>query len=155
MEKEIHGAYRLGVWFQATRPFSFTASITPVLIGAALAMRSPLPVTWILFPVFLICALLIHAATNLISDYEDFRKGVDRAYTYGSSGVLVGGLLEPKQVKNAAYALFAAAFALRTAGWGSFYLAWRGWQAVIFIRSLRWVINTGRWVTYVSLFLWG
>lgn len=108
MGKERNRKNLLRIWLQATRPFSFTASITPVVIGAAWAIHAS-SVNWLLFPLFLVCAVLIHAATNLISDYEDFRKGVDHAYTYGSSGVLVQGLLRPAQVKKAAYVLFAAA----------------------------------------------
>lgn len=118
---------RLTVWFQASRPFSFTASITPVFIGAAWAAKSSWPVSWFLLPVFLVCVVLIHAATNLISDYVDFKKGVDREYTFGSSGVLVQGLLMPGQVRKAAYVLFAVALAL-----GLCIVAQRGWGMLLF-----------------------
>jgi 1,4-dihydroxy-2-naphthoate polyprenyltransferase len=103
---------RFSLWLRTTRPFSFTASITPVIIGASLAHQSNMPVQWHLLPLFLICALLLHAATNLISDYSDYKKGVDREYTLGSSGVLAHGLLTAQAVKVGANVLYAVAFIL-------------------------------------------
>lgn len=117
---------RLAVWFEAIRPFSLTASVTPVLIGAAQASRSGQVVAWGLFPVFLLCAFLFHAATNLISDHVDYKKSVDRIYTYGSSGVLVQRKLRPEEVKTAAYALYAIGFLL-----GLFIVAERGWGLLL------------------------
>ena len=110
------------LWFQASRPFSFTASITPVLIAAAWAWRSEFPVRWILFPLFLLCALLLHAATNLISDYVDYTKGVDREDTFGSSGVLVRNQLKPEAVRAGAYGVYGAALVI-----GLVIVSYRGW----------------------------
>jgi 1,4-dihydroxy-2-naphthoate octaprenyltransferase len=97
---------KLSIWLQAVRAFSFTASSIPVLLGAALALFYPGKVMWILLPIIYIAALLIHAATNLVSDYFDFIKDVDKDYTYGSSGVLVQGLLQPKSVLIGGLVLF-------------------------------------------------
>lgn len=41
--------------------------------------------------------ILFHAAGNLLSDYYDFKKGIDAPDTYGSK-TLTDGLLQPKQV---------------------------------------------------------
>ncbi len=102
----------LQIWFQAARPFTFTASVTPVLLGGVLALGRGHTADWFALPLFLICAVLFHAATNLISDYTDFLKGVDKDYTFGSSGVLVAGLLSPRQVKAGAHVLFGIGFVL-------------------------------------------
>lgn len=102
----------LRVWLTAIRPFSFTASVTPVLIGAALALSYPGEVYWFLLPLAVICSLLFHAATNLVSEYFDFKKGVDRPHTYGSSKVLVQELLTAREVLAGGLALFAAGFVL-------------------------------------------
>ena len=84
-------------WIQAVRAFSFTASVVPVLLGTVLGAFAgglhPL-----LGLVALIGAMAIHASANLIADYYDFRNGVDADDTYGSSGVLTGGLLTPQEV---------------------------------------------------------
>jgi 1,4-dihydroxy-2-naphthoate octaprenyltransferase len=100
---------RASVILQLTRPFSFTASILPVLVGAAAAASSAGPVSWWLLPLALAGAVLFHAATNVISDCVDFRTGVDRDDTMGSSGVLVGGLMSPRQAITVGLCLLAAA----------------------------------------------
>lgn len=102
----------MSIWMQAVRAFSFTASMVPVLVGAMLALEYPGEVKWWLFPLVVVCSLLFHSGTNLVSDYFDFQRGVDRKNTYGSSGVLVNGLLQPKQVLNAGLLMFGLGFLL-------------------------------------------
>ena len=116
----------LCIWIQAVRPFAFTASMVPVFLAAALAMRSDEPVRWGLFPLVVAASLLIHTGTNLINDYFDFRKGVDRPDTRGSSRVLVDGLLQPHQVLLAGLAAFAA-----TAAVGLIFIALCGWPILV------------------------
>ena len=102
----------LSIWVQAVRAFSFTASMVPVLVGAMFALSDEGEVRWWLFPLVVVCSLLFHAGTNLVSDYFDFQRGVDRKDTLGSSGVLVEGLLQPKRVLNAGLLMFALGFLL-------------------------------------------
>lgn len=116
----------LGVWFQATRPFSLTASVLPVVIGAVLAATADGPVDWPLFPLIVACSLLFHIGTNMVSDYFDYVKGVDRDETYGSSRVLTEGLLTPRQLLAAGILLFAVGFSL-----GLLLVAVRGWPIFI------------------------
>lgn len=99
----------ISIWFQAVRAFSFTASAVPVLLGAALAAFYPGKVMWILLPVVFVAGLLFHAATNLVSDYYDYKKEVDKDYTFGSSGVITAGLLPPKKVLYGGLILFCIA----------------------------------------------
>lgn len=99
------------IWFRATRPFSFTASVIPCVLGAMLALLvSNGSLSWYLFPFILVSSVLLHAATNLVSDYFDFIKGVDTKDSFGGSGVLTEGLLQPKQVFNMGILFFALAF---------------------------------------------
>ena len=116
----------LSVWFQATRPFSLTASVLPVVIGAVLAASAEGPVSWPLFPLIVVCSLLFHIGTNMVSDYFDYRRGVDRDETFGGSRVLVEGLLTPKQLLAAGVILFAIGFSL-----GLLLVAVRGWPIFI------------------------
>jgi len=116
----------LGVWFQAARPFSLTASVLPVVIGAVLAASAEGPVDWPLFPLIVACSLLFHVGTNMVSDYFDYRRGVDRDETFGSSRVLVEGLLTPRQLLAAGILLFAVGFSL-----GLLLVAVRGWPIFI------------------------
>lgn len=106
---------------QAVRAFSFTASMVPVFVGAMLALAYEGTVRWSLFPLVVVCSLLFHGGTNLVSDYFDFQRGVDRKDTFGSSGVLVNRLLQPRQVLHAGLLLFALGCVL-----GLILLAYRG-----------------------------
>lgn len=136
---------RVSIWTQAVRPFSFTASMIPVILGAILTLSYPGDVAWQLFPLVVICSLLYHAGTNLISDYFDFQRGVDRNYTFGSSRVLVEGLLTPGQILAAAWILFGIATIL-----GFILIAVRGLPMLILgvVGLLGGYLYTGRPIGY-------
>ncbi len=102
------GQRTAAAWLQATRPFSFTASIVPVLLGTVLGAFAGGFHPW-LAVVALVGGLAIHAGANLVSDYYDFRNGVDAEDTYGSSGVLTGRLLTPQEVFLGGLVAFAIA----------------------------------------------
>lgn len=114
---------RLSIWWQASRAFSFTASVIPVTVGAAVAVAEGRQVLWWLFPFVVVSSVLLHAATNMTNDYFDFVNGVDKSDTKGSSGVLTSGLLQPEELKKGAYLLFFLASLL-----GSVIIWARGWQ---------------------------
>ena len=105
---------KASIWIQATRPFAFTASVTSVLVAAAAVfLIQPKPhVNWFLFPVVFLGAVLFHTSANLIGEYFDYMKSVDRSDTYGSSRVLVDGLLTPKEILFAGYSALALGFLL-------------------------------------------
>lgn len=113
------------LWMQAVRPFSFSASITPVLIGTALAYYEVGKFNFL----FLICALvggvLLHCGTNLVSEYFDLKAGADKPDTFGSSKVLVDKLLEPKAVLRGGLYCFAGSFLI-----GIFLTLNFGWMIV-------------------------
>lgn len=119
-----HG--QLKAWIQASRPFSFTASMTPVFLGAALVPFFEKTARWELLPLIAIASLLLHAATNMISEYYDFQKGVDRPDTHGGSRVIVDGLLSPKQVFWCSIILFGG-----TACIGLVFVAIHGWPILL------------------------
>ena len=100
--------------------------MVPVFLGAALALRGTWPVRWGLFPLVVLASLLIHAATNMVSEYFDYRKGVDRPETFGSSRALVDGLLTPRQVLLGGLAAFAL-----TAAIGLVFIAIYGWPILV------------------------
>lgn len=118
---EVKKVSRVRVWLQAIRVFSFPASIVPVFVGAALVIYYERPAAWGLFPLAIVCSVLLNAGANLVCDYFDFIKGVDEDYTYGSSKVIVEGLLEPKQVLTGGLIMLAAGAVL-----GLVFVAVRG-----------------------------
>ncbi|MBD3345405.1 MAG: 1,4-dihydroxy-2-naphthoate octaprenyltransferase [Chitinivibrionales bacterium] len=93
--------------FQALRAYSFPAMIVPIAAGAALSADDGISADWRLLPLILLSALAIHAGTNLVNDLEDFSRGVDNPEWPGSSGVLVLGLLTPRQIVLQALSCFA------------------------------------------------
>ena len=94
------------MWVQAVRPFSFTASIVPVLLGTVVAATQGMFIPGLLL-LTLLGAVAIQAAANLFSDYFDYRGGYDTPESYGSSGVLVRGILQPSEVFLAGLVLLA------------------------------------------------
>jgi len=103
---------KIRIWLQAIRPFAFTASVIPVTAGACVALILKISVAWAFFPLVLLCAMLFHAGTNVVSEYFDYKKGVDQKHTLGSSRVLVDRLADPKTVLRLGYILFAVGFLL-------------------------------------------
>ncbi len=87
----------IGIWWRAARPWSYTASAIPVLLGGIIAAYDGHANLW-LFLLTLIGAVSIHAGTNLINDYYDFRKGTDTEKSLGQGGAIQKGQLTPRQV---------------------------------------------------------
>lgn len=75
--------HTLKEWYLATRPWSFPASAMPVastvayLFWASQTMAGSPSVNWICTILALVGIILFHAGGNVISDYHDYRKGVD------------------------------------------------------------------------------
>lgn len=104
---------KMSLIMQGVRPFSFSASVVPMLVGAMYAWAYyEGEIIWWLLPVVFIAGVLLHSGTNLVSEYFDLKKGVDREDTFGSSRVLVEGHLDPKVLLNAGYLCFALGFLL-------------------------------------------
>ncbi|NOT53976.1 MAG: 1,4-dihydroxy-2-naphthoate octaprenyltransferase [Deltaproteobacteria bacterium] len=91
------GPSRWQAWVEASRPFSFTASVTPVLIGTVLAMIDG-PFFFGRFLLALIGSLFIQIGTNMINDYYDYVNGVDTPETLGPSQVIQRGLLTANEM---------------------------------------------------------
>lgn len=90
------------LWIRAVRPFSFTGSIIPVTLGATIAMKQDR----FLFGYYIlsvVAIVLLHAAVNLLSDYDDYENKVDTKDSYGSSGVILEKLLSSKQVRRGGF----------------------------------------------------
>jgi len=112
---------RLAVWWRATRPFSFTASFTPVLVGSAAAFHDHRFHPGV-FLVTLVAAVAIQAATNMINEFYDSVRGVDDPASVGPSGVIVHGLLSPRAVLAGGAVLLA--FAALLGLWLVFVAGW-------------------------------
>ena len=84
-------------WIEASRPFSFTASMTPVLIGSVLGALDG-AFWWGRFFLALFGALFIHIGTNMINDYYDHQSGVDTLESKSGSQVIQRRLLPAERL---------------------------------------------------------
>jgi 1,4-dihydroxy-2-naphthoate octaprenyltransferase len=101
---------KTSIYIQAVRAFSFPASMIPCLLGAMFALlMGNSNVTWYLMPFIVVSLLLLHSASNVISDVDDYRLGVDDKNTLGGSRVLPDNLLPPKKMFRFGLTLFALA----------------------------------------------
>lgn len=90
-------------WFIATRPWSFPASAMPSLVAITYVFylyksQDLYNVNWSYGWLALLGAVIFQASGNLISDYFDYKHGVDREETYGSSRLLVENVFAPKSI---------------------------------------------------------
>ncbi|MVX63702.1 1,4-dihydroxy-2-naphthoate octaprenyltransferase [Clostridium chromiireducens] len=93
------------LWIRASRLFSITASGIPVILGGVLAVQAP-EFNMGYFILSIIGIIFLHVAVNLLSDYDDFINKVDTKDSYGSSGIMIEGLLTPKEVRKGGIILF-------------------------------------------------
>ncbi len=83
-------------WLLAARPRTLPASIAPVLVGTALAVRVG-HFQWPVFLATLLAAVLLQVGANYANDVFDFLKGAD-AQRQGPLRVTQSGLLSPRQM---------------------------------------------------------
>ncbi|MGE3074486.1 MAG: 1,4-dihydroxy-2-naphthoate octaprenyltransferase [Dehalococcoidia bacterium] len=112
-------------WFQASRPFSFTAAVVPALVGSLLDADQ----TFSLWKAALaiLGSIFFLAGTNFVNDYFDDRKGADGEGSLGMAGFIQRGLLTPKAVLTAGFACFAAGAVIGivlclASGWELFFI---------------------------------
>jgi 1,4-dihydroxy-2-naphthoate octaprenyltransferase len=102
-------ARRFSAYTEIARPFSFTASVTPVAAGGAMAAlhgRFDAP----LFLASLLGAVALHIGTNVTNEIFDVRKGVDQITSPRASQALLKGRLSERE----AFGIVVAAFAVAT-----------------------------------------
>jgi 1,4-dihydroxy-2-naphthoate polyprenyltransferase len=114
------------VWFLSLRPYSFTASLMPILLAAAVVFvmqqkgeaSTPL---WVTFPLFAAAGVLFHAGTNVLNDYYDYIHGVDTAADTDPTHLLTRGLVTPRFMQRTGHIYFAAGILI-----GATIGIWRG-----------------------------
>lgn len=92
-------------WFWATRPFSLSASVAPVLVGsahAAAVVRFDGP----LFAIALTASMAIQIGTNLTDEYSDHRKHGGEGKLLAPHKVIQRGLLSEQAVLIGIIAVF-------------------------------------------------
>ena len=64
-------------YLTALRPWSFSASLTPVILGTVIGWKEKQTVNLLPAVLVLISVLSVHGAGNLVNTYHDFVKGID------------------------------------------------------------------------------
>jgi 1,4-dihydroxy-2-naphthoate polyprenyltransferase len=99
------------LWWNATRPATLTASVSPVLAGTAAAAHEQGARLWPAVGALLV-ALCMQLGVNYANDYSDYRRGADTPARLGPPRAASSGLVPPGQVRLAALAAFGAAAAI-------------------------------------------
>lgn len=95
----------------ALRPWSFSASLTPVLLGNALAfnqissLNTNQEFKLSILILTLIIALCVHGAGNLVNTYYDYKYGIDNETTKADR-ILVDKVLKPEEITRFGVALY-------------------------------------------------
>ncbi len=118
-------------WITALRPWSFPASSMPALVIFVYTFfqykqHADIHPNWLWGILAIIGAVIFQISGNLISDYFDYKQGVDREDTFGSSRLLVNKTFRPKTILNLGLAFLLAGIIL-----GLFICYNTGWQLLI------------------------
>lgn len=99
------------VWLKTARPFSLTATVSPILVGTALAAYNGVfHVAIFLFTLF--SCLFLQIGTNYLNEYFDYRYGLDHAGSLGASTVIFRNEMTAAQVLGGGLTCFALAAVL-------------------------------------------
>lgn len=88
--------HKCAAYVLALRPWSFSASLTPVALGSALAYKLDGSVDLVVLMVCAVAVLVVHGAGNLVNTYYDFSKGID--HKKSDDRTLVDEILAPQDV---------------------------------------------------------
>jgi len=87
-------------WIRIVRPGTLGAGAAPVFVGLIVAAEER-TFDWTIALVTLLAALSIQIASNLINDYYDFHKGLDKAGRLGPKRAIAEGEVTPQTMKRA------------------------------------------------------
>jgi 1,4-dihydroxy-2-naphthoate octaprenyltransferase len=97
----------MNVWLAGARPRTLPASVSPVLVGTAVAAAEGTVVPWRALAAMVV-ELSLQVGTNYANDYSDGRRGTD-ARRAGPLRLTASGLVAPPKVLRAAVIAFAVA----------------------------------------------
>lgn len=98
----------VGAWVEAARPKTLPASVSPVLLGSALAYYDG---SFDVLPAILclLVALFAQIASNFANDYFDFKKGADREDRLGPERAVAQGWISPKAMLAGTFVMLGLA----------------------------------------------
>lgn len=93
-------------YFRALRPWSFSASLTPVLIGAILGYKTSGLISIPILLATIVTVVAVHAAGNVVNTYYDFMSGIDQPGERTEDRTLVDHLLTTDEMVKLGCALY-------------------------------------------------
>ncbi|MBS1129345.1 MAG: 1,4-dihydroxy-2-naphtoate prenyltransferase [Proteobacteria bacterium] len=114
-------------WFLACRPKTLSVSLSPVLVGTAVAWHDSGTLLWLPLLAAALGAAFIQIGTNLFNDVGDFLRGTDTPGRLGPKRATAEGWLTAGKVKAGAWLSFALAFLC------GIYLVWHGGWPIVAI----------------------
>lgn len=94
------------IWFLATRPWSLTISVIPILLAFAMAWEyGEVSIPYGLL--MLLCSVATHIACNFTNDYFDDASGVDLVQNEGQGRMLQDGHLTQRDLRTGMIVSFA------------------------------------------------
>lgn len=112
-------------WYWASRPFSLTAAVAPILVGSALAFREGQANPGIFILVFVAC-ILVQVFVNLVDEYSDHAATQGQNKLLAPYKVIALEALSSKEVKYGAMLCIAIAGII-----GLYLVIITGWQILI------------------------
>lgn len=98
---------RFASYLLALRPWSFSASLIPVVLGALLAWKATGEINIALMIITTIAVLCVHASGNLVNTYYDYLLGVDSKVA--DDRTLVDHILTPDEVVRVGQLMYIVA----------------------------------------------
>jgi 1,4-dihydroxy-2-naphthoate octaprenyltransferase len=98
---------KLSSWIMAARPRTLSLSMTPVVVGTALAWATDRNINVLAVVAALIASMFIQLGTNMHNDAADSERGGDGPDRVGPPRVTASGLLAGSTVKHGACTCFA------------------------------------------------
>ena len=99
------------VWVKTARPFSLTATVSPVLVGTAVAAYDG-TFHLVSFLAALFSALFLQVGANYFNEYFDYRYELDTAESLGASTVIFRHEMTAEQVFSGGIGSFVIAAVL-------------------------------------------
>ncbi|KAB2927886.1 MAG: 1,4-dihydroxy-2-naphthoate polyprenyltransferase [Dechloromonas sp.] len=112
-------------WFLACRPKTLTVSLSPVVVGSAVAWHETGTLLWLPLLAAAFGAACIQIGTNLFNDAGDFLRGTDTPDRLGPKRAAAEGWLSVRAIRGGAWLAFALAFLC-----GIYLVAHGGWPIV-------------------------
>ncbi|MFW5781906.1 MAG: prenyltransferase [Candidatus Muiribacteriaceae bacterium] len=85
------------LWVRSLRPYSFTASIMPVVVSSAY-VRVMRGTSFLKITVVVLSVLLMHMGVNVLNDHADYVHKVDSFHSKGASLLIQKGLISEKSM---------------------------------------------------------